>query len=284
VRSIGGKARGAAVASLVPTSALVQGDKLYVALQAVNSWEVPSEWTTLESEIVEFDIDPATRRIIPPIPELPAPALVFTNPGGQRPKSKPRTWRRGAPFQQIEFALVRPPDGSPPLVYIGGSQEGRVNDGLHLARCAPSEVMDPSRWEYYTARGWRRPAQGRPLRTLPVTPPLPAFASDLRGPKDGVGEASLAQIGSYLLLTYTRGSGTSIAMRIAPVDHPAKFGPELPLFTKDGGNTSLKDQRGVYGGFLDLMQSGDDTLEAVVSHWSYYGAYRVRITLNEPLE
>jgi hypothetical protein len=288
VRSVGGKAKGPVAASIVPTSAIVVDDKLFVAFQVANNWDVSAQWTTLQSQIVQFDLDPGTRRVIPPIPELPAPALVLTNPHGQRPASKPKTWNRGAPFQQMEFAMVDPPDGSPPVVYIGGQQEGRANDGLHMARSAPQDLLDPDRWEYYTAEGWRRPGQRRTLSTLPVTPPLPSVALQRRnsardGQQDGIGESGLMQIGPYLAFVYTRNMQTPVAMRLAPLDHPTQFGPELAVVTGDGRDSSLRDPRGVYGGFLSSARSEDDALVATISHWGGYGTYQVRIMVNQPL-
>ncbi|WP_245535272.1 DUF4185 domain-containing protein [Segniliparus rotundus] len=288
VRSVGGKAKGPVAASIVPTSAIVVDDKLFVAFQIANNWDVSAQWTTLQSQIVQFDLDPDTRRVIPPIPELPAPALVLTNPHGQRPASKPKTWNRGAPFQQMEFAMVEPPDGSPPVVYIGGQQEGRANDGLHMARSAPHDLLDPDRWEYYTAAGWRRPGQSKTLSTLPVTPPLPSVAlqrpkSARDGQQDGIGESGLMQFGPYLAFVYTRNMQTPVAMRLAPLDHPTEFGPELAVVTGDGRDRSLRDPRGVYGGFLSAARSEDDALVATISHWGGYGTYQVRIMLNQPL-
>ncbi|MGL6235641.1 MAG: DUF4185 domain-containing protein [Segniliparus sp.] len=283
VRAIGGKARGSGPASIVPTSAIVVDDKLFVAFQVANNWDVSAQWTTLQAQIVQFDLDPDTRRVIPPIPELPAPALVLTNPHGQRPAWKPADWNRGAPFQQMEFAMVQPPDGSSPVVYIGGTQEGRANDGLHMARSAPGDLLDPDRWEYYTARGWRRPGPGKPLGALPATPPLPSALGRRHGRQDGIGESSLMQVGPYLVFVYTRNMQTPIGMRIAPLDHPTQFGPELAVVTGDGRDNSLRDPRGVYGGFLSAAQSDGDALVATISHWGGYGTYQVRIVLNESL-
>lgn len=283
VRSIGGRARGAGPASIVPTSAIVVDDKLFVAFQVANNWDVSAQWTTLQAQVVQFDLDADTRRVVPPIPELPAPALVLTNPHGQRPKWKPKDWNRGAPFQQLEFAIVRQADDSEPVVYIGGTQEGRANDGLHMARSAPGDLLDPDRWEYYTARGWRRPDPRARLATLPVTPPLPSVLGAKDGPQDGIGESSLLQVGPYLVFLYTRNMRTPIGMRIAPIDHPTQFGPELAVVTGDGRDGSLRDPRGVYGGFLSSAQSDGDALVATISHWGGYGTYQVRIVLDERL-
>ena len=283
VRSIGGKAKGKGPASIVPTSAIVVDDKLFVAFQVANNWDVSAQWTTLQAQIVQFDLDPDTRRVVLPIPELPVPTLVLTNPHGQRPASQPNDWTRGAPFQKMEFAMVQPSEDAPPLVYIGGTQEGRANDGLHMARSAPDDLLDPDRWEYYTAAGWQRPKTGEPLSALPVTPPLPSAMGRKYGPQDGIGESSLLQVGPYLVFVYTRNMQTPIAMRIAPLDRPTEFGPELAVVTGDGREASLKDPRGVYGGFLSSAQSDGDTLVATISHWGGYGTYQVRVTLSEPL-
>lgn len=152
------------------------------------------------------------------------------------------------PFQVQSFA---PSDDG--YVYMYGTENGRANDGMHVARVPADDVENPKRYEYWDGHSFAtgQGSGGSP----PVVSPPAGFS--------GVGEPNVHFYDNGALLTFNDDKGN--------------------LFTSsstDGVNWSppqlVTSQPGAYGVFQSPL-SGGDSVDASVSLWNPYGTELIEI-------
>ncbi|WP_226468816.1 DUF4185 domain-containing protein [Luteimonas panaciterrae] len=145
------------------------------------------------------------------------------------------------------MALAPDDDG---WVYLGGTQNGRRNDGLHMARVRIDRMHDRTQYEYWDGREYR---VGAPAVSI------------VPGP---VGEPNLHKFGALWLLTYINVFANFFtgAIQLRTATRPeGPWSAPLNLI----GPAQLP---GMYGGFMHPWSRGN-TLYTTVSQWNPYCVY-----------
>ncbi|WP_185976096.1 DUF4185 domain-containing protein [Mycolicibacterium sp. 018/SC-01/001] len=219
--------------STIPTSTFNNGDTMYASVMNVRNWNsdpAPGEpgWYTRSSE------------------------LWKSTDGGRTWTKAGPSWTNGKgsddPFQVQSFAPRN--DG---YVYMYGSENGRTNDGLHVARVAVGDVEDPEKYQYWNGESF---SASQPPQSSPAILPRPEGYS-------GVGEPNVHFYDNKALLTFTDDRGN--------------------IFTSsstDGVNWSppqlVTSQPGAYGVFQSPLSAGD-SVDASISLWNPYGTQLISI-------
>ncbi|WP_111511245.1 DUF4185 domain-containing protein [Mycobacterium kyogaense] len=215
-------------ASTIPTSTFSDGDTMYASVMNVKNWE-RGTWQTRSSELYK-SVD-----------------------GGKTWTKAGPVWTNNAasnnPFQVQSFT---PRDDG--YVYMYGSENGRTNDGLHVARVPVADVENPAKYEYWDGNSFAVGAAGAG-GSPPVLQPPAGYS--------GVGEPNVHFYDNKALLTFNDDQGN--------------------IFTSsstDGVNWStpqvVTSQPGAYGVFQSPLSAGN-SVDASVSLWNPYGTQLVTI-------
>ncbi|VEG57566.1 conserved secreted protein [Mycolicibacterium aurum] len=218
--------------STIPTSTFNVGDTMYTSVMNVDRWDPdppPGQpgWVTRSSELWKSTDGGKTWSKAGP---------AWDNSGGTNP------------FQVQSFA---PSDDG--YVYMYGTENGRANDGMHVARVPVADVENPTRYQYWNGDSFAtgHGSGGSP----PVVSPPGGFS--------GVGEPNVHFYDNKALLTFNDDKGN--------------------LFTSsstDGVNWTppqlVTSQPGAYGVFQSPL-SGGNSVDASVSLWNPYGTELIEI-------
>lgn len=210
----------------VPTPGTEYDVTQYISFMSVTHWGAPGVWTTNYS------------------------ALAYSEDNGETWKVAPQTVRYNNPatgnqnFQQMAF--VRPGDG---FVYAYGTPNGR-NGAAHVARVLERDILDLSKYEYYSAGsagGWygvgATPAgwvKGNPAAATPIfgqsTTTAGACGAVNVNPGSAVSEMSVQynqQLKKYVALHGDRSN--NIVMRTSDRPEGGWSGPKVLLTQQNGG-------------------------------------------------
>ncbi|OBB13766.1 hypothetical protein A5761_19230 [Mycolicibacterium setense] len=217
--------------STIPTSTFNVGDTMYASVMDVKNWK-DGTWQTGSSQLWKSTDNGRTWQ--------PTNA-IWPNTGTDH----------GQPFQVQSFA---PRDDG--YVYVYGTQDGRENDGLRVARVPVNAIEDPSQYQYWTGTGFD--THQDPTTSPPV----------LKAPVDatGVGEPNVHFYENKALLTFTDDTGR---IYTSSSTDGANWTP--PQLVTD------QPHPGVYG-FFQSPFSGGNSIDATLSNWNPYGTniYRVQ--------
>jgi hypothetical protein len=209
-------------ASTIPTSTFNVGDTMYASVMDVDNWR-DNTWQTRSSQLWKSTDGGRTWTKAGP---------VWQNTGTGH----------NQPFQVQSFA---PSDDG--YVYMYGTQDGRSNDGLHMARVPANAVEDPSQYQYWNGTSFD---VNQDPNTSPPVVTAPAGYS-------GIGEPSVHFYEDKALLTFTD-----------------KDGNVFTSSSTDGVNWTkpqkVVTQLGSYGVFQSPL-SGGDSVDAALSLWNPYG-------------
>ncbi|MEW5808010.1 MAG: DUF4185 domain-containing protein [Actinomycetota bacterium] len=214
--------------STIPTSTFNDGDTMYASVMNVKNWD-NSTWQTRSSELYK-SVD-----------------------GGKTWAKAGPVWQNNAasnnPFQVQSFA---PRDDG--YVYMYGSENGRANDGLHVARVPISDVENPAKYQYWNGNSF---AAGPPAAggSPPVLQPPAGFS--------GVGEPNVHFYDNKALLTFNDDKGNIFTS--SSTDGVSWSAPQL-----------VTSQLGAYGVFQSPLSAGD-SVDASISLWNPYGTQLVNI-------
>lgn len=215
--------------STIPTSTFNDGNTMYTSVMNVKNWD-DGTWQTRSSQLYKSMDGGRTWEPIKP--------LVWTNTGAAHDQ----------PFQVQSFA---PNDDG--YVYMYGTQDGRANDGMHVARVPVGDIENPSKYQYWNGSSFDA---GQNPNTSPAIMAPPAGYT-------GVGEPNVHFYDNKALMTFNDDKGN--------------------LFTSsstDGVNWSppqlVTSQPGAYVVFQSPL-SGGDSIDASVSLWNPYGTQLVQI-------
>ncbi|MEH3140314.1 MAG: DUF4185 domain-containing protein [Mycobacterium kyogaense] len=214
--------------STIPTSTFTDGDTMYASVMNVANWE-RGTWRTRSSELYK-SVD-----------------------GGKTWTKAGPAWTNNAasnnPFQVQSFT---PRDDG--YVYMYGSENGRSNDGLHVARVPTADIEDHAKYEYWNGNSFAT-GEGGADASPPVLQPPAGYS--------GVGEPNVHFYDNKALLTFNDNKGN--------------------IFTSsstDGVNWSppqlVTSQPGAYGVFQSPLSAGD-SVDASISLWNPYGTLLVTI-------
>jgi len=124
--------------TVIPTNGIAVGDRMYLHYMSVRQWVIPGRWTINYS------------------------GLAYSDDGGRTWVKDPVTrWGADSNFGQVAF--VR----SGGYVYLFGIAAGRFG-GVALARVAPSQMLDPEAYRYWSGRAWARSRAAATVVTAPV--------------------------------------------------------------------------------------------------------------------
>ncbi|WP_246584891.1 DUF4185 domain-containing protein [[Mycobacterium] fortunisiensis] len=218
--------------STIPTSTFNTADgTMYASVMNVHHWNGPpgqrppgeSGWATRSSELWK-SID-----------------------NGKTWEKTNVTWPNDSsysnPFQVQSFA---PADDG--YVYAYGTQDGRTNDGLHVARVPEQYVTDSSKYEYWNGKEFS--AGQDPNSSPPVIKTPPGVS--------GIGEPSVHFYENKVLVTFNDENGGVFTSSSTT----GTTGWSVP--------TEVIRQPGTYGAFQSPF-SGGDSIDATLSLWNPYG-------------
>jgi hypothetical protein len=177
--------------------------------------------------------------------------IAYSDDGGENwVKSTTAWWPNTGGLSRFQLGAFVRDSGH---VYLFGTPNGRLGNA-HLLRVPETQVLDVSAYEYWTASGWSRTADGA----------IPVMAGQ-------VGELSVqynAFLGKWVALHLDE-QRTAIVMRTAP----ALTGPWT------GGEVIVhgRDHPALYGGFMH-PDSGAD-LYFAMSRWNPYHVELMRLPL-----
>jgi Domain of unknown function (DUF4185) len=208
--------------STIPTSTFNACDTMYTSVMDVDNWR-DNTWQTRSSQLWKSTDGGRTWTKAAP---------VWQNTGTEH----------NQPFQVQSFA---PSDDG--YVYMYGTQDGRTNDGLHVARVPAIAVEDPSQYQYWNGTSFD--VNQDPNTSPSVVTAPPGY--------NGIGEPSVHFYENKALLTFTD-----------------KDGNVFTSSSSDGVNwsepTKVVSQLGSYGVFQSPL-SGGDSVDAALSLWNPYG-------------
>jgi hypothetical protein len=214
--------------STIPTSTFTDGDTMYTSVMNVENWK-GGTWQTRSSE------------------------LYKSTDGGRTWTVAGPTWQNADPGHNQPFQVQSFSPSDDGYVYVYGTENGRENDGMHVARVPVSAIEDPSQYQYWNGSSFS--ADQNPA-TSPVILQPPAGYT-------GVGEPNVHFYDNKALLTFNDDSGN--------------------VFTSsstDGINWStpqlVTSQPGAYGIYQSPL-SGGDSVDASISLWNPYGTQLVQI-------
>ncbi|MDG4665830.1 DUF4185 domain-containing protein [Mycobacterium sp. 236(2023)] len=218
--------------STIPTSTFNVDDTMYTSVMNVDKWNPKAQgaepgWVTRSSELWK-SVD-----------------------GGRTWTKAGPVWENAAgsdPFQVQSFA---PADDG--YVYMYGSENGRANDGMHVARVPVADIGTESKYEYWNGTTFQtgQSSGGSP----PVLQPPAGFS--------GVGEPNVHFYDNKALLTFNDNKGNLFTS--SSTDGVNWTAPQL-----------VTSQPGAYGVFQSPL-SGNDSVDASVSLWNPYGTELIRI-------
>lgn len=215
--------------STIPTSTFNDGDTMYTSVMNVKNWD-DGTWQTRSSQLYKSTDGGRTWEPVKP--------MVWTND----------TSAHDQPFQVQSFA---PSDDG--YVYMYGTQDGRANDGLHVARVPVGDIENPARYEYWNGTAFD-PGQS-PHTSPPIMAPPQGHT--------GVGEPNVHFYDNKALLTFNDDKGNVFTSSSA--DGVNWTPPQL-----------VTSQPGAYGVFQSPL-SGGNSVDASISLWNPYGTELVQI-------
>lgn len=110
--------------TVIPTSGVAVGDRLFLHYMSVKQWGTPGRWT------------------------LGGAGLAYSDDGGERwTKDERAVWPGDSNFGQVSIVEHAG------HLYLHGIPGGRFG-GVHLARVAPVSILDFSAYEYWDGAGW----------------------------------------------------------------------------------------------------------------------------------
>lgn len=218
--------------TVIPTTGIAVEGTHYLHYMSVRRWGRPGFWVTNYAGIA-----------------------TSTDAGHTWSKPEGARWpnRRTAdhPFQMGAFAR----QGE--HVYLVGTPNGRWGDG-HLARVAPTQLLRPAAYEYWTGRDWRA---GEPFAAAPV----------LVGP---VGELSVlysVHFGLWLALHLDERRAAIVLRTAERLTGPWAEGQVV---------AAGSDYPGLYGGYLHPASADGPVIHYTMSQWSPYNVYLMRTVLD----
>lgn len=217
-------------ASTIPTSTFNVGDTMYTSVMNVDNWE-NGTWQTRSSMLYKSMDGGKTWTPV------------------EMPNWKNTPDGHNQPFQVQSFA----PSADGEYVYMYGTQDGRNNDGMHVARVPASEVGNQSAYQYWNGSSFD--ANQNPATSPPVM--------DRPAGYSGVGEPSVHFYENKALMTFTDDKGNVFTSS-----------------SSDGINWSnpqlVTSQPGAYGVFQSPL-SGGNSVDTSISLWKPYGTELVEI-------
>lgn len=208
--------------STIPTSTFNVGDTMYASVMNVKNWD-NNTWETRSSTLFKSVDNGRTWQPIGP---------TFSNLGEGH----------NQPFQVQSFA---PKDDG--YVYMYGTQDGRSNDGMHVARVPAGSIGDVHKYEYWNGNAF---SNTQDPNTSPPVLKVPTNIS-------GVGEPSVHFYENKALATFNDANGGVYTSSSA-----------------DGVNWTAPQrvfgQLGSYGAFQSPF-SGGNTIDVTLSLWNPYG-------------
>jgi hypothetical protein len=214
--------------STIPTSTFNVEGTMYTSVMNVKNWD-NNTWETRSSTLFKSTNNGQTWQPAGP---------TFPNAGPQH----------NQPFQVQSFA---PKDDG--YVYMYGTQDGRNNDGMHVARVPASALEDASQYQYWNGSSFS--ADQNPITSPPVLA-VPASVA-------GVGEPSVHFYENKALVTFNDANGGVYTSS-----------------STDGVNWTepqrVSNQIGSYGAFQSPF-SGDDSADITLSLWNPYGTNLYKI-------
>ncbi|WP_412475560.1 DUF4185 domain-containing protein [Gordonia sp. LUNF6] len=129
----------------IPTSAIAIDGKQYLNYMSVRKWGLPGQWDTNFSATAVSSDNGQTWTT--------PPATIRVNAGVSLPipEGWPSVHANDSKFQQAAYVKGHGDDDG--WVYQFGTPNGRFG-GAYLARFRPSDVLDLSRYHYWTGSGW----------------------------------------------------------------------------------------------------------------------------------
>lgn len=217
--------------STIPTSTFNVGNDMYASVMNVKNWD-NGTWETRSTQLYKSSDGGRT----------------WTTAGPQNPNTGVD---HNQPFQVQSFAPTN--DGK--YVYMYGTQDGRTNDGLHVARVPAQYVGDPSKYEYWNGKSFDG---SQSAATSPPVLPTPPNVS-------GIGEPNVHFYENKALATFNDANGGVYTSS-----------------STDGGltwttPTLVVNQQGTYGVFQSPF-SGGDSISSTLSLWNPYGTALYDIT------
>lgn len=130
-----------------------------------------------------------------------------------------------------------------------GTQDGRTNDGLHVARVRAELVGKPEAYEYWNGTAF----SGDDSNASPPIIKTPPGVS-------GIGEPNVHIYENKVLLTFNDESGGIYTSSTPAADGSTPWTP----------TTKVVEQGGAYGAFQSPF-SGSDSIDSTISLWNRYG-------------
>ncbi len=229
------KPPGANDISTIPTSTFNVGDTMYASVMNVDHWnpEPPGQRKNNESGWVTRSSD-----------------LWKSTDGGKTWTKTDASWpnndKSNNPFQVQSFTPSQ--DGK--YIYMYGTQDGRTNDGLHVARVPADLVGEPKAYEYWN--GTTYSASQDPDSSPPIIKTPPGIS--------GIGEPNVHIYENKVLLTFNDESGGIYTSSTSAADGSTPWTP----------TTKVVHQDGAYGAFQSPF-SGGDSIDSTISLWNRYG-------------
>jgi Domain of unknown function (DUF4185) len=224
--------------STIPTSTFNVGDTMYASVMNVDHWNgaekrPPGEsgWATNSSQ------------------------LYKSTDGGKSWQPAGPRWDNTDdyknPFQVQSFA----PSNDGKYVYMYGTEDGRTNDGLHVARVPANAVGDQSQYQYWNGSSFD--VNQSPHTSPPLVQTPPGIT--------GIGEPNVHFYDNKALMTFND-----------------EHGGVYTSSSTDGGvswtpPTRVAEQGGTYGVFQSPF-SGGDSISSTLSLWNPYGTALYDIT------
>lgn len=215
--------------STIPTSTFNNGDSMYTSVMNVKNWD-DGTWQTRSSQLYKSTDGGRTWEPVKP--------LVWANSGAAHDN----------PFQVQSFA---PSDDG--YTYMYGTQDGRANDGMHVARVPTDQIENPAAYEYWNGSGFD--ADQYPATSPAILAPPSGY--------EGVGEPSVHFYDNRALVTFNDNMGNVFTS--SSTDGVTWSPPQL-----------VTAQPGAYGVFQSPL-SGGDSIDASISLWKPYGTHLVQI-------
>lgn len=225
--------------STIPTSTFNVGDDMYTSVMNVDHWNGPqgqrpigeSGWATNSSQ------------------------LYKSTDGGKTWQPAGPQWENtdsySSPFQVQSFA----PSNDGQYVYMYGTEDGRTNDGLHVARVPADAIGDQSQYQYWNGTSFD--VNQSPHTSPPLVQTPPGIT--------GIGEPNVHFYENKALMTFNDENGGVYTSS-----------------STDGGvtwipPTQVVQQGGTYGAFQSPF-SGGDSISFTLSLWNPYGTALYDIT------
>ncbi|GAA4641393.1 DUF4185 domain-containing protein [Gordonia humi] len=187
----------------IPTAGISIGGKQYVNYMSVRAWGPPSRWDTNYSATAVSSDNGRTW--------FTPQSTIRVNVGvdAALPAGWPSVNHVNPLFQQSAYVEGRGADAG--WIYQYGTPNGRFGSA-HIARFRPGDILDPSRYQYWTGTRWGGPASNpAPIVRRPVTELSVAFSPVLNK------YVMLDSPNGVLMRTASRPQGPwSHARRIAP--------------------------------------------------------------------